>query len=124
MLPRKLRVSRAKAVKRNVKPGSNTARAPTHTKAKGIYNPKVSAQESSQMGRAGKLMGRAAAAQLRSGDGSAIRAPESFIFEGHRASSKQGKQGLKLGGAKKKSGKPTTRSSKRGAAWKSGGGKK
>lgn len=72
-------------------------------------------------------MGRAAAAQLRTGDasGPSIRAPESFIFEGHRASSKQGKTGLKLGGGgKKKGGKPGTRSSKRGTAWKASGGRK
>ena len=132
MLPRKLRISRAKAIKRNAKPSTNTTKPPQHTRAAGaggIYNPKMSGQEASQLGRAGKLLGRAAAAQLRSGDRYApaagpagIRKPESFIFEGHRASSKGGKTGLKLGG-KKKGAKPGGRSAKRGAAWKSSGGK-
>jgi len=128
MLPRKLRVSRAKAIKRNAKPGASVAHPPTHTRpANGaVYNPKMTSEQSSKLGRAGKLFGRAHAAQLRSGDvksSTAIRGPESFIFEGHRANSKGGKTGLKLGG-KKKTGKPGGRSAKRGAAWKSGGGKR
>lgn len=89
----------------------------------------MTSEQQSKLGRAGKLFGRAAAAQLRSGDAksadsSSIRGPESFIFEGHRASSKQGKQGFKFPGANKNKGKPTGRSSKRAAAWKSGGGKR
>lgn len=94
----------------------------------------------SQAGRAKKLLGRAGAA--RGGDrtarrtgandtpvgkpgvnGAAIRKPESFVFEGHRASSKQGNTGVKLGrsGGGKKKGRPTDRSAKRGAAWKTKG---
>ncbi|CAD0021381.1 unnamed protein product [Aureobasidium pullulans] len=113
MLPRKLRVTRAKTIKRNVKPGSNAVKAPGST-GKGIYNPKADPVMQSNMGRAGKLLGRAAAAQT----------PESFIFEGHRAKAGSGKSGLKLGGSGKKKGKPRTRSSNRAAAWKAGGGKK
>ncbi|GAB7357028.1 hypothetical protein MBLNU459_g7854t1 [Dothideomycetes sp. NU459] len=144
MLPRKLRVVRAKAIKRNVKPGSSSTRAPSHSKGTGIYNARLTGEQQSQMGRAGRLLGRAGAAQMRSGGpatgangqaserapriasgGPRIRAPEEFIFEGHRASSKSGKSGLKLGGSgKKKGGKPRTRSSNRGAAWKAGGGLK
>ncbi len=45
-----------------------------------------------------------------------IKKPESFVFEGHRAKSGTGTSGLKLG--KKKAGKPTNRSAKRGAAFK------
>ena len=134
MLPRKLRVSRAKAQKRNAKPGSGrpSARPPS---ANGGYQRKISAEEASRMGRTGKLYGRAAAANVRRSGGSAsqssqgklgagIRAPESFVFEGHRASSKSGKSGLKLGKpGKKKGGKPTNRSAKRGAAFKAGKGK-
>lgn len=55
------------------------------------------------------------------------RTPENIVFEGFRASSKSKPSGLKLGGkgsAKKGKGKPTTRSSKRGSAWKKSGGKK
>lgn len=124
MLPRKLRVSRARGIKRNTKPDSTKARMPAHAKVNMGYNPKITSQQSSQLGRVGKMMGRAAAAQVRTTRGPpGVRAPESFVFEGHRASSKSGKSGLKLGGKGKK-GKPTTRSSKRGSAWKASGGKK
>lgn len=142
MLPRKLRVSRAKAVKRNAKPNSGR---PTTGKTNGTgYQRKVTSEEASAMGRVGKLYGRAAAANVkksakpgtrgpeRSGAndmalgerGTAIRAPETFVFEGHRASSKSGKPGLKKMGGKKKAGKPVNRSAKRGAAFKAGGKKK
>lgn len=130
MLPRKLRVSRAKAVKRNAKPGSGR---PTTNKARPTgYQRKFTAEEQSSMGRTSKLFGRAAAAKqakeprargtaahnTRLGEagargknvlGEGIRKPESFIFEGHRAKSTGGKAGLKLGG-KKKSTKVTGRS--------------
>jgi len=55
-----------------------------------------------------------------------IRKPESFVFEGHRASSTQGNKHLRLGGGgggKKSKGKPRTRSANRGAEWKKKGGK-
>ncbi|THY21712.1 hypothetical protein D6D01_06488 [Aureobasidium pullulans] len=128
MLPRKLRVTRAKTIKRNVKPGSNAVKAPGST-SKGIYNPKADPVMQSNMGRAGKLLGRAAAAQVQKGKPiggtpQGFKTPESFIFEGHRAKAGSGKSGLKLGGSGKKKGKPRTRSSNRAAAWKAGGGKK
>lgn len=161
MLPRKLRVARAKAQKRNVKPGS-TGRpgAFAQSKAKETgYQRKITPQEASKLGRAGKLLGRAAAAQQAKeakgarfatganagpkgerGSGASVasvteakpvmRGPETFVFEGHRASAGQGKSGLKLGGkgkggaGGKKKGKPSTRSAKRGAAFKKEGGKK
>lgn len=146
MLPRKLRVTRARAQKKNAKPGSGRPSARPHTN--GGYQRKISGAEASQMGRAGKLYGRAAASQMkkprRTGNatgpqksgpnaaplGSAslsngIKAPEAFIFEGHRASSKSGKSGLKLGGKKGGGkGKPTNRGARRGAAFKAGGSKK
>lgn len=137
MLPRKLRVTRAKAMKRNAKPDSGRPMSRPSTSG---YARKVSGEEASKMGRASKLLGRAAAAQMRkptgsnrvphgpprnrSTDGESIRKPESFVFEGHRASSRQGKSGLKLGGSGKKKEKPRTRSAKRGTAFKAGGGKK
>ncbi|CAD0101260.1 unnamed protein product [Aureobasidium mustum] len=128
MLPRKLRVTRAKTIKRNVKPGSNAVKAPGSTN-KSIYNPKADPVMQSNMGRAGKLLGRAAAAQVQKGKPiggtpQGFKTPESFIFEGHRAKAGSGKSGLKLGGSGKKKGKPRTRSSNRAAAWKAGGGKK
>ncbi|KXT14636.1 hypothetical protein AC579_3696 [Pseudocercospora musae] len=133
MLPRKLRVSRAKAPKKNGKPG--TGRPSARPSAATGYQRKLTGAEASQMGRTGKLLGRAAAAKVRTsgefgkenrsgtGDkppfGNGIKRPEDFIkkspiiFEGHRASSKQGKRGLKLGGkggGKKKKSKVTKRS--------------
>lgn len=124
MLPRKLRVSRSKAQKRNAKPGSGR---PTSKPRTNGYQRKVTGEEASQMGRAKKLYGRAAAAQVKrqGGEGAKVpdgmRKPEDIVFEGHRASSKGGKAGLKLGGkgkGKKKGVKPTNRSAKRGAAFK------
>ncbi|KAI4769806.1 hypothetical protein E4T45_14243, partial [Aureobasidium sp. EXF-8846] len=105
MLPRKLRVTRAKTIKRNVKPGSNAVKAPGAT-SKGIYNPKADPVMQSNMGRAGKLLGRAAAAQVQKGKPiggtpQGFKTPESFIFEGHRAQAGNGKSGLKLGGSGK-----------------------
>jgi len=159
MLPRKLRVTRAKAQKRNARPNPESTRAATFekTRPKGGFVPKLTPEQQSQLGRANRLFGRSAASQMRRessktgklrapatgangtsfarptgsngvsiGSGSVIKAPESFVFEGHRATSKSGKSGLKLGGAKGgkgKKGKPTTRSSKRGSAWKAGGGR-
>lgn len=81
-------------------------------------------------GRAGKLFGRAGAAQSRQGGDRPVKlaginkSPEAIVFEGHRASNKHGKGTLKLGGSGKKQGKPRTRSSKRGAAFKVAGKKK
>lgn len=121
MLPRKLRVARSKAQKRNAKPGSG--RPGSKPRANG-YQRKVTGEEASQMGRAGKLYGRAAAAQAKKQPGggggppNGIKKPEAFVFEGHRASSKGGKAGLKLGGKGKKGAKPANRSAKRGAAYK------
>jgi nucleolar protein 12 len=118
LLPRKLRVSRAKAQKRNSKPASG--KAAERPGANG-YVRKISSEEASRVGRTGRLYGRAAAAQVkRTGGaesklGNAIKKPESFVFEGHRAKSGSGKSGLKLGGRKKKGGKVTGRS----AAYKS-----
>jgi nucleolar protein 12 len=122
MLPRKLRVSRARAQKRNSKPDSS---ASTSRPTANGYRRKVTSEEASRNGRANKLFGRAAALQMKKDNkggrqvSNGINAPEKLVFEGHRASSKGGKSGLKLGRpGKKKPGKPTTRSAKRGAAFK------
>jgi nucleolar protein 12 len=78
------------------------------------------------------MLGRAGAAHVKRDEGAFVarpeamkgmKGPEKFVFEGYRASSKQGTNGLKLGGGKK-GGKPRNRSAKRGSAWKAGGGKK
>lgn len=78
-------------------------------------------------GRAGKLLGRAGAAQFHEpathGNKTlgVSKSPEAIVFEGYRASSKQGKGTLKMGGSGKRQGKPRTRSSRRGAAFKASG---
>lgn len=108
LLPRKLRVVRAKALKRKEK---RPAALANDSKSKGVYNAKVTEEQKTTQGRARAMLGKAGA----------FKTAESFVFEGHRASSKQGNSGLKLGGKKK--GRPSNRSTKRAAAWKSAGGK-
>ncbi|KAF2442619.1 hypothetical protein P171DRAFT_417928 [Karstenula rhodostoma CBS 690.94] len=113
LLPRKLRVTRARAQKKKDK--KHTGPPPSKAddaKPKGAYNAKISAEEKSQRGRAGAMLNKAAK----------FKTAESFVFEGHRASSKQGKSGLKLGGKTNKKG-PNGRKS-RSKAWKATGGKK
>ncbi|KAH8593627.1 hypothetical protein B0O99DRAFT_546749 [Bisporella sp. PMI_857] len=117
-----------------------------------IYNPKIDSQVSSLEGRAGKLLGKAGAARLKKressganmiaigkrGDGQKdanwgmsrgriegiAKTPESIVFEGYRASAKNGRpKDLKMG-KKQGKGKPKTRSSNRASEWKKGGTKK
>jgi len=123
MLPRKLRVMRAKVVKRNVASKGAPSSRPGGT---GIYNPKISMREKSMQGRARKMLGRAGAAQARTGPpgNMSVKTPESYVFEGHRASRASGHSGLKLGGSGKKKGKPRNRSTKRAGAWRAAGGAK
>ncbi len=157
MLPRVLRVVRAKAIRK-----TNNAVAATRDDRKNskstpkntIYNPKFTSEFSSLKGRASKLLGRAGASQFkkrdgigsganetsigRRGDGAKTgvaggkradgipKPPEAFVFEGFRASAKNGKpRDLKMGGkGAKKGGKPKNRGAKRASEWKKGGGKK
>lgn len=151
MLPRILRVVRAKAVRKTAlasqsRPDPRNAGNASKTR---IYNPKVSSELSSLQGRAGKLLGRAGAAQFKkkgsganetalgkrgqgqrsNSGGSKIegiaKTPEAVVFEGYRASAKSGKpKDLKMGGKGKKSAKPKTRGSKRASEWRKAGGKK
>lgn len=136
LLPRKLRVVRAK------KPTKQPARV-NEARSKPSSNGKP--EDQSLRGRAKKLLGRAGAATMGSETGikrqagggpnssgansmglgaAGIKNPEAFVFEGHRASSTQGNRGLRLGGkGGKKKGKPKTRSANRGAAWKTKGAK-
>ena len=84
------------------------------------YKPKVPSKVQSLTGRAGKLLGRAGAAQLRAARerqspamkkiNDIAKTPESIVFEGYRASSHQGKGVLKTKGSGKKHGKPSSRS--------------
>ncbi|KAF2253006.1 RNA-binding domain-containing protein [Trematosphaeria pertusa] len=111
LLPRKLRVVRARAQKRKDKKLDHSTPKPLAAKSKGAYNAKVTDEQKSKQGRARAMLGKSAA----------FKSAESFVFEGHRASSKQGTSGLKLGGKKKKG--PNGRK-KRSAAWKASGGKR
>ncbi|MCJ1397384.1 Nucleolar protein 12 [Xylographa trunciseda] len=128
LLPRPLRVTRAKNIAKTAsyasKPPANRAPRPNIA---GTYAPKPSSQTQSLSGRAGKLLGRAGAAKLRQGGGKVgreIKPPESMVFEGYRARGGQKPTGLQPGKKGKGAGKPKTRSSKRGAAFKAEGGKK
>ncbi|KAF2707691.1 hypothetical protein K504DRAFT_410215 [Pleomassaria siparia CBS 279.74] len=113
LLPRKLRVSRAKQQKRNMQPPPSylTKMKTAAPKTKGGYNPKVSEEQKSKVGRARAMLSKAGQ----------FKTAESFVFEGHRAS-RGNSSGLKLN--KKGKGKPKGRSSKRGTAWKASGGKR
>ncbi|KAI0159676.1 hypothetical protein GGR57DRAFT_458312 [Xylariaceae sp. FL1272] len=152
MLPRPLRVSRAKdprktsnAMERSAKGRNDGMQKSKSTK----YKVKITPEQQSQAGRAGHLFGRAAAAKQRRGfksgreprvrrekgegsgaaDGNAIKPPEQFIFEGRRASSKDGKpKDLKFGKTKGKKGairaKTKSRGARRAAEWRKTSGDK
>ncbi|KAI0553309.1 hypothetical protein F4679DRAFT_530723 [Xylaria curta] len=143
MLPRALRVSRAKdprktalAIERTTKARldamNRTDGKPKSTK----YTPKITPEQQSQAGRAAKLFGRSAAAKQRHGfkgerrkprerayssskpqeHGEGIKPPEKFIFEGRRASAKDGRpKDLKFGKTKGKKGVVKSKSKGRGA---------
>ena len=137
LLPRTLRVTRAKNIKKtssysvsgkqSIKPSKKPGQSPS-------YDPRSTSNAKTLQGRAGKLLGYAGAAKLTSRDskswqgsktnGNLQRSPESFVFEGYRASSKRVGWQSAVRGVGKKQGKPKTRSSRRGAAFKASGRKK
>lgn len=123
LLPRKLRVTRAKKFKKSETRTNQQATGRPGSAPRSARS--GDSKEQSLNGRVKKLLGRAGGA--RGGASSReqnFKKPESFVFEGHRASSSQGTpRGMKLGrsGGKKKKGRPTDRSAKRGAAWKTRG---
>ncbi|KAF2459948.1 hypothetical protein BDY21DRAFT_419664 [Lineolata rhizophorae] len=142
LLPRKLRVTRAKGIKRK----QAAVKAAERAGLGAAPNGRVSRDDASALGRAAKMLGRAGAAQIRrqsgrkaaargarpqrrdsrgAGGQGGVMPPEAFVFEGHRASRSQGTSGLKLGGkkGKKGGGKPNNRSTRRAKAWKASGGK-
>lgn len=111
MLPRKLRVMRAKSVKRkDVKRNGRTG----DQRSKGPARSKKLGSNASKPTRRGPPQGQ------KQGSDGGIRKPESFVFEGHRASkTKDRVPGSKL---KPKSGrKPQNRSTKRAAAYRAAG---
>lgn len=147
MLPRALRVTRAKDPRKTTLAMERTANARldflkgTDGKQKNTkYVPKITPEQQSQAGRAGKLFGRSAAVKQRHGskddrrkprdrgdkpqeDGDGIKPPEQFIFEGRRASARDGKpKDLKFGKTKGKKGavraKAKGRGARRAAEWR------
>ena len=106
LLPRKLRVSRAKKVMK---------------KREAPSNEKIGDARKTLQGRAGKLLGKAGQAQLKARDKGSV-AQNSMVFEGHRATEgSQIKVKTKSRGSKAKK---NNRSSQRAAAYRSAGGKK
>ncbi|KAF1842669.1 uncharacterized protein K460DRAFT_339961 [Cucurbitaria berberidis CBS 394.84] len=114
MLPRILRVTRCKAEKKNKdKPRGPPPSKSPKTNGKAGYAPKMTEEQKSMQGRARSMLGKVAKAQTK----------EAFVFEGHRASEKQGKSGLKFKGSGGKQKGPNGRKS-RSSAWKKTGAKK
>ncbi|CAE7202814.1 hypothetical protein P3342_010941 [Pyrenophora teres f. teres] len=117
MLPRKLRITRCKAEKKKDKPRgpppSSSSSKSQRGNGKAGYAPKLTGEQKSLQGRARSMLGKVAKAQTKDG----------FVFEGHRASEKQGKSGLKFKGSGGKKKGPNGRKS-RSAGWKKSGGKK
>lgn len=145
LLPRKLRVVRAKRVTAGGKKKQGPGGSNSFNNKKSKKDPAISG---SLQGRATRLFGRAGAAKMRSGSGSmngegggrgvatganstapgAPAAPR-MVFEGYRATADTDKFKIKTksrgaGAAGKAKGKPKTRSSRRGTAFKAQGGKK
>ena len=133
MLPRILRVTRAKNPRKAVGPKENrTSFRPTYKSTERHSSP-IPGHIRSLHGRASKLLGYAGAAQMKAAGENSRRLSskptitkhaESIVFEGHRASKPQGKGTLRVGGPGRIHGKPRTRSSRRGAEFKAKGGKK
>jgi len=105
---RKLRVTRAKSVKRNASSRKPNERRAAPKKGK-VYVPKADPLKQSTIGRATKLLGRAGASQLKK---------QVEVFEGLRATADTD-SGVKKGGAGKKGGKARVRTTARSTAWKS-----
>ncbi|PLB35999.1 rRNA-processing protein NOP12 [Aspergillus candidus] len=110
MLPRKLRVTRARKMMK---------------KREDAGNGRQTEAAKTLQGRAGRLFGRAGAAQLKS-DGQRTISGNSAVFEGQRATegdSNRLRVKTKSRGSKGSKGKPNNRSSKRAAAYQAAGGR-
>lgn len=117
LLPRKLRVTRARKVQKRRESGPASG---ANSRELG-----VGSAHSSLRGRAAKLLGRAGAAKLKEGgSGPKSKSNEPFIFEGYRASEGAPKFKIKTKSRGAAKGKPKTRSSRRAAAYKTAGGRK
>ncbi|KAI1470371.1 uncharacterized protein F4812DRAFT_417294 [Daldinia caldariorum] len=150
MLPRVLRVSRAKdprktaiAMERAMKAKVEAVHGQDKELKSTKHKPKVTPEQQSQAGRLGKLLGKAAAAKQRHGTRGerkprkdkkevtameGFKSPEQIIFEGRRASEKDGRPAdLKFGKTKGKKGivkaKTKSRGARRAAEWRKKGAK-
>ncbi|KAJ5915411.1 Nucleolar protein 12 [Penicillium verhagenii] len=111
MLPRKLRVTRARKVAKK-------------REDSGGKDSKMAEAQKTLQGRAGRLLGRAGAAKIKA-QGKSTIAGNSFIFEGHRATEKGASSQMKVKGKSRgNKAKKNARSSKRAAAYKAAGGQK
>lgn len=147
MLPRTLRVSRCKAPHKTAraiekKTAERAAALKASGKVKKGYVPKLTAEEQTMAGRAGKLLGHSAAAKARfsksgrkdgkpreragrrserpgnekKGPPAGLKTPETIIFEGRRASARDAKPKdlkMKIKGKKKVGGGKPKKSSKK-----------
>ncbi|OGE48323.1 hypothetical protein PENARI_c030G08551 [Penicillium arizonense] len=111
MLPRKLRVTRARKMAKK-----------RDSSAPGAKNSRADEAKKTLQGRAGRLLGRAGAAKVNAEANSTISG-NSFVFEGHRAT--EGSSTLKMKGKSRGSkAKKNNRSMKRAAAYKAAGGRR
>jgi nucleolar protein 12 len=139
MLPRKLRVTRAKHPNKTASANKPTKPLLTTNptgRNKNVHAPKPKPQTQSLHNRASKLLGRAGAAKLRAAARDAakerergtkvVKTPEMVVFEGYRAKVGAKPTGMKTSGGsgKKKGGRERTRRTARATAWKTKGGKK
>jgi nucleolar protein 12 len=110
MLPRKLRVMRAKRTKQKAIGGNNANKATNRDSRRQVS------------GRADKRFVTTGKPGMRNTSGP--RTKEGVIFEGHRASKSSRESNVVSKHRKRHAVKPSTRSSKRGAAFKAAGGKR
>lgn len=138
MLPRALRVTRAKDPRKTTMAMERSQAKLNGAKPAGKghkYTPKYTPEEKSQAGRAGKLLGKAGAAMERrkstgrdrrpNGKPEAevtegLKTPQQIVFEGTRAKRERPLDGRRIKKNKKasKGGKPQGRGARRAAAWK------
>ncbi|KHO00132.1 nucleolar protein 12 [Metarhizium album ARSEF 1941] len=122
MLPRKLRVTRAKDPRKTARTQERAqAKAvAAHSKARNTkYTPKMTPEQQAAAGRVNRLLGRAGAFLHRKKSGSSGAngtSKQKVVFEGNRASSKDGRhKDLKLG--RRGKGRPKSRAASRAAQW-------
>lgn len=123
MLPRNLRVTRAKDPRKTtqaIERARAKANSSNETNAGGVYNPRKDPNQQAAAGRAGKLYGRSGAANSKNGLPNGFKSPSHIIFEGRRASAKdtlpKDLKPRKKGKGKKV--KPNNRGARRAAEWK------